>query len=97
MIYIAKQLQKKKKDDVKVEELTQTYGEMLGMTIFERIYEGNYDIAFIEALEFYGPQYDSLCIHSKLPLSGVDLLYKITSGAKDEYSWATELRKYVNY
>lgn len=86
-----------KDDDVRAEQFTQTYGEMLGMTILSRIYEGNYETAFIEALEFYGPQYDSLCTHSKLPLSGVDLLYQIISDAKNEYSWTTELRKYVNY
>jgi hypothetical protein len=91
-----KQLQTNK-DEITVDELTKMYGTMLGMTILERIYEGNYDVAFIEALEFYGPQYNSLCIHNKLQLSGVDLLYRIITDAKDVYSWAAELRKYISY
>jgi hypothetical protein len=90
-----KKIQEKK--DIKIDELEQLYGESLGKIIMEQIQEKNYEIAFIEALEFYGPQYDYLCLNNKLDFLGVDLLYKITSDAKDEYSWATELRKYVNY
>ena len=85
------------KGDLTNEELCRMFGDHLGVTISQRIQEGNYDVGFIEALEFYGPQYDSLCIQNKLQISGVDLLYQITSNAKDEYNWAVELRKYVSY
>jgi hypothetical protein len=84
-------------NSIKNEDIILMFGDYFGNTLIQQIQKENYDIAFIEALEFYGPKYDSLCIHNKLKFSGVDLLYKITSDAKDEYTWATELRKYVNY
>lgn len=91
-------LKRLREEDVTVNVLVETFGRFLGMTIFSRIIdEGNHEAAFIEAIEFYGPQYDSLCLHSKLDFLGVDLLYNIISNAKDEYSWATELRKYMEY
>lgn len=84
-------------DKITIEDLYQMFGEHLSLTILQRIEDRNLETAFIEALEFYGPQYDVLCMNHKLPYSGIDLLYLVISDAKDTYSWATELRKYVNY
>lgn len=90
---------KKKRDnkDITIENIIKMFGEYLGPIIYRLIVEKEYEMAFIEALEFYGPQIDSLCLHNKLPFLGVELLYRITTDAKDEYSWATELRKYMEY
>lgn len=95
-----KQIQKKNEFDMSqanCEEICKMFGDPLGAIILQRFEEKQFDMGFIEALEFYGPQYECICIHNKLPYSSVDLLYQITSNAKDEYSWAGELRKYINY
>ena len=95
-----KQLQKKNDDElneIKIEDLYRMYGEHIAFTILQRIEERNLDIAFIEAIEFYGPQYSPLCKHYRLPMSGTDLLYEIIQNAKDEYSWAMHLRKYIEF
>ena len=89
--------QLKDNKDITSDNIAQMFGKYLGPFVYGMIMEGLYEVAFIEAIEFYGPQYDSLCIHKKHDFTGVDLLYKITSDAKDEYSWATELRKYMEY
>lgn len=89
-----KQLRNK---DITHDDIAKMFGKHFGSIVFKQITEGDYDVAFIEALEFYGPQYDALCIHNKLEFSGVDLLYQIITDAKDDYSWATELRKYMEY
>jgi len=85
------------KDGIEYNEMVRMFGDYLGMNIMQHIETGNFDVAFIDAIEFYGPQLDSICINSNIDLSGVDLLYKIITDAKDEYSWATELRKYMQY
>jgi len=84
-------------NNITLEDLCQMFDQIFAETVLQRINEQNFDIAFIEALELYGPKFDILCINFNLNMSGVDLLYQITTDAKDQYSWATELRKYVNY
>jgi hypothetical protein len=95
-----KQLQNKDDTElskINMNNLTEMYGVHLGLQIYQHIEDHNFDIAFIEAVEIIGPQYNSLCIHNRLQMDGTDLLYHIVSNAKDDYSWATELRKYINY
>jgi hypothetical protein len=95
-----KQLQKKTDNELNeltFEEISKMFGQHLGMNILQRIEERNLEIAFIEAIEFYGPQHDMICRHHNLRMSGVELIYNIISNAKDEYSWAMQLRKYINY
>jgi hypothetical protein len=95
-----KQLQSKSDEElgkITEHELIEMYGSHLGLQIFECFENRNFDMAFIHAVEFYGPKYSALCLNSRLHMSGTDLIYHIVSSAKDEYSWATELRKIIEY
>jgi hypothetical protein len=100
-----KQLQKKSSkelDEIKVEDIKMMFGDTFGICIFQRINERNLELAFIESINYFGPEYTALCIHHDLHSkynirTGDELLYTIISNSKDEYSWGTELRKYIEY
>ena len=79
------------------ENLVKMYDTPLGLQIYACFENRNFDMAFIHAVEFYGPKYSALCLNSGLQMSGTDLIYRIVSSAKDVYSWAAELRKIMEY